>query len=103
MGVPFYGKGNREDAGMKAFRETGVLPEGYERRWSEESKVPYIVNDKGEFVWGGEDVRSLTAKCQYILDHGLRGGMYWDYANDNPQHEFSQTLQRMLMKGPSVP
>ena len=97
MGMPFYGKGNREDAGMKTFRETGVLPEGYERRWSEESQVPYIVNDKGEFVWGGEDVRSLTAKCQYILDHGLRGGMYWDYANDDARHEFSQTLRRMLI------
>lgn len=97
MGVPFYGKGNREDAGVKAFRETGVLPEGYERRWSEESQVPYIVNAKGEFVFGGEDVKSLTAKCQYILDHNLRGGMYWDYANDNPQHEFSQTLRRLLL------
>lgn len=97
MGVPFYGKGNREDAGVKAFRETGILPEGYERRWSEESQVPYIVNAKGEFVFGGEDVKSLTAKCQYILDHNLRGGMYWDYANDNPQHEFSQTLRRLLL------
>ena len=97
MGVPFYGKGNREDAGVKSFRETGVLPEGYERRWSEESQVPYIVNAKGEFVWGGEDAKSLTAKCQYILDHDLRGGMYWDYANDNAQHEFSQTLRRVLL------
>ena len=108
MGVPFYGKGNREDTSMKAFLETGILPEGYEHRWSEESQVPYIVNDKGEFVWGGEDVKSLTAKCQYILDHGLRGSMYWDYASDNPQHSFSQTLCRMLIKGtkepgPSVP
>ena len=97
MGVPFYGKGKREDAGVKSFRETGVLPEGYERRWSEESQVPYIVNAKGEFVWGGEDVKSLTAKCQYILDHDLRGGMYWDYANDTAQHEFSQTLRRVLL------
>ena len=97
MGVPFYGKGKREDAGVKAFRETGVLPEGYERRWSEESQVPYIVNAKGEFVWGGEDVKSLTAKCQYILDHDLRGGMYWDYANDTAQHEFSQTLRCVLL------
>jgi GH18 family chitinase len=108
MGVPFYGKGNREDTSMKAFLETGILPEGYEHRWSEESQVPYIVNDKGEFVWGGEDVKSLTAKCQYILDHGLRGSMYWDYASDNPQHSFSQTLCRMLIRGtkgpgPSVP
>ena len=83
MGMPFYGK--------------GVLPLGYERRWSEESQVPYVVNESGKFVWGGENVESLTAKCQYILDHGLRGGMYWDYASDTPQHEFSHTLSRMLL------
>lgn len=98
MGMPFYGKGDREDAGVKAFLETGVLPDGYEHRWSEESQVPYVVNDKGRFVWGDENVRSLMAKCQYILDHGLRGGMYWDYASDNPRHEFSQTLYLSLMK-----
>ncbi len=97
MGVPFYDKGNFKDAGVRTFVKTGVLPKGYERRWSEESQVPYVVNEKGMFVWGGEDVKSLSAKCQYILDHGLRGGMYWDYASDTPQHEFSHTLSRMLL------
>lgn len=97
MGVPFYGKGKREDEGVKTFRETGVLPQGYERRWSEESQVPYVVNENGQFVWGDENVKSLSAKCQYILDQGLRGGMYWDYASDNAQHEFSQTLYRLLL------
>ena len=97
MGVPFYGKGDREDAGVKAFLETGVLPEGYQRLWSEESQVPYIVNAEGKFVWGDENVKSLTAKCQYIIEQKLRGGMYWDYASDSPQHEFSQTLYRLLM------
>ena len=98
MGIPFYGKGDREDAGVKTFLETGVLPDGYECRWSEESQVPYVVNAEGRFVWGNENVKSLMAKCQYIYDHGLRGGMYWDYASDNPQHEFSRTLCLSLMK-----
>ena len=97
LGVPFYGKGHREDEGIKAFLKTGVLPEGYEQRWSEDSQVPYIVNAEGLFVWGYENVKSLSAKCQYILDHNLRGGMYWDYASDNAQHEFSQTLYRLLL------
>ena len=69
LGVPFYGKGHREDEGIKAFLKTGVLPEGYEQRWSEDSQVPYIVNAEGLFVWGYENVKSLSAKCQYILDH----------------------------------
>ncbi len=97
MGMPFYGKGDRKDTGIREFWRTGVLPLGYERRWSEESQVPYVVNEKGVFVWGGEDVKSLSAKCQYILDHGLRGGMYWDYASDTPDHVFSHTLSRMLL------
>ena len=97
LGVPFYGKGHREDEGIKAFLKTGVLPEGYKQHWSEDSQVPYIVNAEGLFVWGYENVKSLSAKCQYILDHNLRGGMYWDYASDNAQHEFSQTLYRLLL------
>lgn len=97
MGVPFYGKGDREDAGMKTFLETGVLPAGYQRLWSDESQVPYIVNAEGRFVWGEESVKSLTAKCQYILGQKLRGSMYWSYASDGPQHEFSQTLYRLML------
>jgi GH18 family chitinase len=98
LGVPFYGKGNREDEGVKAFLKTRTLPEGYERRWSEESQVPYIVDAEGRFVFGDENVKSLSAKCQYILDHHLRGGMYWDYHSDNDEHAFSQTLKRMLIQ-----
>lgn len=98
LGVPFYGKGNREDEGVKAFLKTHTLPEGYERRWSEESQVPYIVDAEGRFVFGDENVKSLSAKCQYILDHHLRGGMYWDYHSDNDEHAFSQTLKCMLIQ-----
>ena len=60
--------------------------------------VPYRVNDKGEFVWGYENTRSLAAKCKFILDNNLRGGMYWDYASDNPQGDESRTLYLSLMK-----
>lgn len=98
MGVPFYGKGKRGDEGLRQFNRTGILPQGYERRWDEKGMVPYLVNDKGEFVWGYENTRSLAAKCKYILDNKLRGGMYWDYASDNPQGDESRTLYLSLMK-----
>ena len=98
MGVPFYGKGKRGDDGLRQFNRTGLLPQGYERRWDEKGMVPYLVNDKGEFVWGYENTRSLAAKCKYILDNKLRGGMYWDYASDNPQGNESRTLYLSLMK-----
>ena len=98
MGVPFYGKGKRGDDGLRQFNRTGLLPQGYEKRWDEKGMVPYLVNDKGEFVWGYENTRSLAAKCKYILDNKLRGGMYWDYASDNPQGDESRTLYLSLMK-----
>ena len=98
MGVPFYGKGKRDDEGLRQFNRTGRLPQGYEECWDEKGMVPYRVNEKGEFVWGYENTRSLAAKCKYILDNNLRGGMYWDYASDNPQGDESRTLYLSLMK-----
>ena len=98
MGVPFYGKGKRDKGEPRQFVGTGKLPKKYEERWDEQGQVPYRVNDKGEFVWGYENTRSLAAKCQFILDNNLRGGMYWDYASDNPQGDERRTLYLSLIK-----
>ena len=98
MGIPFYGKGNDKDPGIRQFLEMGTLPEGYQDCWSEEGQVPYIVNDRGEYLWGYENVRSLTAKCKYIKDNGLRGGMYWEYSVDNPQGDNRNTICRNLLQ-----
>ena len=97
MGMPFYAKGRRSDPGVDAYLRNGQLPEGYQDCWSEEGQVPYIANEKGEFVWGYENVRSLSAKCQYILDNDLRGGMYWEYSSDKTG-DFRQTLYTLLLK-----
>ena len=98
LGMPFYGRGKRDDNGLSAYDRTGILPKGYERRWDDVGKVPYIVNDKGELVRGYENTRSLAAKCQYVLDLHLRGGMYWDYASDNSQGDERTTLYLSLLK-----
>ena len=62
--------------------------------------MPYIVNGKGEYLWGYENVRSLTAKCRYINDNGLRGGMYWEYSIDNAQGDNRHTIYRALVSDP---
>ena len=98
MGVPFYGRGDRKDSGLKEYDKTGILPKGYNKRWDETGQVPYITNERGELLRGYENIRSLMAKCQYILDNDLRGGMYWDYASDNSQGDERQTLCLSLMK-----
>ena len=98
MGVPFYGKGKRDDEGLREYRRTGRLPEGYAHHWDDEGRFPYITNAQGEFVWGYENARSLAEKCQYILDNHLRGGMYWDYASDTPQGDERRTLYLSLLQ-----
>ena len=98
LGMPFYGRGRRNDIGLKLYDRRGILPKGYEKRWDDTGKVPYIVNPKGELVRGYENCRSLAAKCQYVLDRHLRGGMYWDYASDNSQGDERMTLYLSLMK-----
>lgn len=98
MGMPFYGRGSRDDQGLRSFDRTGILPKGYERRWDDVGKVPYITNERGELVRGYENIRSLAAKCQFILDHHLHGGMYWDYASDNSQGDERNTLYLSLLK-----
>ena len=98
MGMPFYGRGRHDDSGLRAYDKTGVLPAGYARHWDDEGKVPYITNEQGEMVRGYENTRSLAEKCQYILDHHLRGGMYWDYASDNSQGDERTTVFLSLLK-----
>ena len=98
LGMPFYGRGRRDDNGLKEYNRTGILPKGYEKKWDDVGKVPYIANESGELVRGYENTRSLAAKCQYVLDHHLKGGMYWDYASDNSQGDERTTLYLSLIK-----
>ena len=97
MGMPFYQKGRRQDAGVDEYLRTGILPVGYTRQWSDVAQADYIANEKGEFVWAYETTRSLGSICQYILDNNLRGGMYWEYSNDRTG-EFSSLLSKMLLE-----
>ncbi|WP_231488190.1 family 78 glycoside hydrolase catalytic domain [Prevotella sp. MA2016] len=97
MGMPFYQKGRRQDPGVDSYLKTGILPVGYSHQWHDVAKADYIANEKGEFVWAIETTRSLGAICQYILDNNLRGGMYWEYANDRTG-AFSTQLSEMLLQ-----
>ncbi|MEE1145420.1 MAG: glycosyl hydrolase family 18 protein, partial [Bacteroidaceae bacterium] len=95
MGMPFYGRGPKH---FDRYNGTQPLPAGISERWSHEAQVPYLANQGDTLVFGYDNVRSLAIKCQYIMDHGLRGGMYWEYADDTPQGDKRRTLQLSLMQ-----
>lgn len=95
MGMPLYGRGKEGytlDTTIDAATE----------RWHEQSLVPYFVDAKGELVMGFENERSIGIKCQYIVDHGLRGGMYWEYG-DEKQEKLRNTISQILMHGEAGP
>lgn len=98
LGMPFYGRGGNGDPILRNFVRTRYTGDKYHVCWNDTAQVPYIADESGRLVLGYENTRSLAIKCQYILDNGLRGGMYWDYESDNAQHDEARTLCLSLMK-----
>ncbi|MDO5490245.1 MAG: glycosyl hydrolase family 18 protein [Bacteroidaceae bacterium] len=96
MGMPFYGRGPKKYDYYHSPQQK--LPPGISERWSEKAQVPYLANQGDTLVYGYDNIRSLAIKCQYVMDHGLLGGMYWEYADDTPQGDKRRTLQLSLMQ-----
>ncbi|MBR4129523.1 MAG: glycoside hydrolase family 18 protein, partial [Bacteroidaceae bacterium] len=91
LGMPFYGRG-----------KSGVYMKYRDRskqtliaRWDTKAKAPYLADENGELAIGYENPRSIAVKCAYIKEQGLRGAMYWEYADDNEQGD----LQRAVWQG----
>ena len=49
-------------------------------------------------VLGFDNVRSLSIKCEYILEKNLLGGMYWEYAGDNDNADLARTVYEGIIK-----
>ena len=81
LGIPFYGHGIDGIADFIDYKEILKL-QGYQAKWDEQAKVPYLENEKGDFVCTYEDPKSIAIKCGYLLSRGMLGAMYWDYSGD---------------------
>ena len=96
LGMPFYGRGGKI-LSNRDYRKIDFNGE-YTEQWNDTAKVPYLVNNEGTLVLGYDNVRSLTIKCEYILEKGLLGGMYWEYAGDNDNADLARTVYETIMK-----
>ena len=96
MGMPFYGRGGKL-LSNRDYRDIDFDGE-YIEQWNDTAKVPYLINKEGTMVLGYENVRSLSIKCEYILEKGLLGGMYWEYAADNDNADLARTVYEGIMK-----
>lgn len=96
VGMPFYGRGGRENEVLRNYTRTGVLTDEFQLCWSEEAQVPYIADKDGVLVMGFDDCRSLGIKCEYIKEKGLRGGMYWSYEDEGDDHARAKAMRALL-------
>lgn len=98
MGMPLYGRGNEKTYGGGVdYNELKGPMEGHSEIWDDIAKVPYYADQDGTLHLGFENVRSISEKCRYIMDNGLLGGMYWDYAGDNEAGDLTLTISRLIL------
>lgn len=95
FGMPFYGHGRDIYDNFTDFKNI-TIPAGYTDNWDSEAMVPYVTDKNGRFVLSYDNARSIGLKCDYILEHGLRGAMFWDDAGDDRNHTLHKTIAKKL-------
>lgn len=123
LGVPFYGKSEKETDPAKRLtplvykyevnynemdkvlagtyykykdsNNTPIYSAGYNiRKWDPIAKVPYLVDDAGHIMLSYDDAESVDYKGKYAVGNGLLGAMFWEYRHDDN----NQTLLKALVK-----
>ncbi|MEK5058392.1 glycoside hydrolase family 18 protein [Paenibacillus shunpengii] len=69
--------------------------DGYTRYWDEEAKAPYLFN--GSTFISYDDPESITAKCEYVIEQGLAGIMFWEYKCD-ASHTLLEAMSKVLRR-----
>lgn len=97
MGIPFYGRGTSEYGNYCDYGSISVDESKCVECWDEAAQVPYIADMKGSLVLGYENEKSVGIKCDYALEMGLRGVMYWDCAGDDDSFSLGRTVARRIL------
>jgi chitinase len=114
VGVAFYGRsfiaGNAErplntpyekyvDApSFHDLQQKYINKDGYERRWDDQAKAPYLWNPQTRALVTYDDEQSLGEKVKFIKAHHLGGAMYWEHAHD-PDEVLLDVLYDGLREG----
>lgn len=67
---------------------------GFERRWDDEAKAPYLWNASSRTFVSYDDPDSLRAKADFVGTRGLGGIMYWEHS-----HDPDETLLDAILEG----
>ena len=92
LGIPFYGRGVKNGETYYCDYKDIKIREGESKRWDNKAKAPFIADSLGNFIFGFDDPRSVSIKCEYIIENDLKGAMYWDYNGDDSLKTLSKTI-----------
>lgn len=95
LGMPFYGHGIDIYDNFTDFKNVKV-PAGYTNCWDDEAMVPYVTDKNGRFVLSYDNARSIGLKCDYVLEQGLLGAMFWDDGGDDSNHTLHKAIANKL-------
>jgi chitinase len=111
VGIPLYGRGfgvAEPYASTKGAKKTGIPrgdyknlhplmnQQGWERKWDDETKNPWLVSRDRGVVVGYDDAESVALKTEWAMKQGFRGVFFWQIAADrlpdgtNPLQEASR-------------
>ena len=67
--------------GYDRLLEEFIDKNGWVSHWDEDAKAPFLFNGRSFISY--DDPRSVTLKCRYLKQEGLRGIMYWEHSSDS--------------------
>lgn len=120
MGVPFYGKAEKNpaegtkifDYSVRYYEMPDILNKGtykgkplarkVTRKWEPTSMVPYLVDESGLNVLSYDDPESVELKGKYAKANGHLGAMFWEYRCDTDDHALLKALVKGIYNKESV-
>ena len=73
-------------AGYTYIKDSLVNQKGFVRYWDENAKAPYLFNSTTNQLMVYDDEESVKLKCEYVIDNGMGGVMFWQYASDTSEY-----------------
>jgi chitinase len=103
MGIPFYGRSwimksaekhginmpvadRARGGGYTYIKDSMVNKTGFVRYWDENAMAPYLFNSETNQLVVYDDEESVGLKCDYVIDNGMAGMMFWQYASDTSEY-----------------
>ena len=98
LGMAFYGRATHDSIPNSIDYKNIIKLTGFSQQWDDVSKTPYLSDDNGKMVVTYDDARSIASKCEYLLEKGMLGAMYWEYNGDDEDGTLRKAVFNGVMK-----